>query len=411
VNLPFVRLVVLVARRDYLRTVRRRGFLAGTLLLPASMVVLFTISSFVGFQSPGGVEGPLLVVNESAVPLQPDPAITPNVVMVSREDANAGLADESVSEYFLVPESWPEQPNIHLVVPPTTGSGSLDALTRQQGARAQVEGLLRVSLLRAAGLPDDSLTQALAPINLTSVTPAGEPVSEASVAAGFIVPYVFTLIFVLSIFITSGYLLQSVTEEKENRVVEIVLSSIPALPLMAGKVLGLGAAGLTQVAIWTATAIVAIPLVNQQFSVDISVSPVTLALAVLFFCLGYLSYGAIFAAVGSLAPGAREAQQYSSFFGFFAVIPLVATPLFLNDPASPIVAALALLPLTAPAAALELLAIPGSSPLLIGASLVSQLVFMAIAIIAAGRIFRATLLLYGAQPGVRRIVGALTGRA
>ena len=85
----------------------------------------------------------------------------------------------------------------------------------------------------------------------------------------YLVPYAFTLIFMLSIFITSGYLLQSVTEEKENRVVEILLSSIPALPLMAGKVLGLGAAGLTQVAIWVATALIALPLINNQFSLNV----------------------------------------------------------------------------------------------------------------------------------------------
>ena len=104
--------------------------------------------------------------------------------------------------------------------------------------------------------------------------------------------------------VTSGYLLQSVTEEKENRVVEILLSSIPALPLMAGKVLGLGAAGLTQVAIWVATALVALPLLSNQLSLTISISLVTLLLAVFFFGLGYMSYGAIYAAVGALAPGA-----------------------------------------------------------------------------------------------------------
>ncbi|HUG02495.1 MAG TPA: ABC transporter permease [Longimicrobiales bacterium] len=408
----FSRLVLLVARRDYLRTVRRRGFVAGTLLLPASVVLVFAVSSLVSFDPTGGAAGPVLVVNESGVPLQVDPRLAPDVLLVSRDEAESRLADGSVAEFFVVPGAWSSQPNVRLVVGPEAGrSGPIEVVTRRQVAQAQVELLLRSSLLRAAGLPDSALGELLTPITFTSVTPDGEVVSDASVTAGFIVPYVFTLIFVLSIFITSGYLLQSVTEEKENRVVEIVLSSVPALPLMAGKVLGLGAAGLTQVAIWMTTAIVAIPLANQQFSIDVSVSPVTLALAMLFFCLGYLSYGAIFAAVGALAPGAREAQQYSSFFGFFAVIPLVFTPLFLTEPNSPIVWALALLPLTAPAAVLELLAVPGSSPLLVLASLISQLAFMAIAIFAAGRIFRATLLLYGTQPSVRRIVGALTGRA
>ncbi|MEA2677978.1 MAG: type transport system permease protein, partial [Chloroflexota bacterium] len=202
-----------------------------------------------------------------------------------------------------------------------------------------------------------------------------------------------------------------VTEEKENRVVEIVLSSIPALPLMAGKILGLGAAGLTQVAIWLTTALVALPLVNQQFSLDLSLSWFQMLLAVVFFCLGYLGFGAIFAAVGAIAPGAREGQQYSSFFGFFAVVPVIATPVFVNDPGSVIVWVLALFPLTAPAASLELLSVQPIPWLTLAASFVAQLGFVILATVLAGRIFRATLLLYGVRPSLGRILGALTGRA
>ena len=155
---------------------------------------------------------------------------------------------------------------------PRVVAGRSTRSARQQSAEAEVELLLRTSLLREAGVPDETLVQLLTPIGFDTVDTGGQPVTEAAVAAGFFLPYIFTLIFVLSIFITSGYLLQSVTEEKENRVVEIVLSSIPALPLMAGKVLGLGAAGLTQVAVWLAAALLAMPLLNQQFAVDLSIS-------------------------------------------------------------------------------------------------------------------------------------------
>ena len=409
----FLRLVLLVARRDYLRTVRRRGFIAGTLLLPAAMATMFAVSGFLSTMgAEGQTLGPLFVVNQSAVTLSADPALTPHVVLVSQAEADAHVADGTVSDYYVVPGQWPAQPDIRHVVAAERGpSRPLDALTLEQTSQAEIEILLRVSILRDAGLPDTALARLLTPIEFSSVSTAGEPVTEASVLAGFALPYIFTLIFVLSIFITSGYLLQSVTEEKENRVVEIVLSSIPALPLMAGKVLGLGAAGLTQVAIWLVTALVAIPLVNQQFSLDLTLSPQQMVLAVVFFCLGYLGYGAIFAAVGALAPGAREGQQYSSFFGFFAVVPLIATPVFVNDPGSWIVWTLALFPLTAPASSLELLSLPATPWLTLGASLVSQLVFVVVAVVLASRIFRATLLLYGSRPSVRGIIGALTTRA
>ena len=411
----FVRLVLLVAQRDYLRTVRRRGFIAGTLLLPAAMATMFGISAF--FTTTGTPQplGPLLVVDDSAVELTTDPALTPHVELIDLADANARLTAGTARDYYLVPATWPGSPEILRVVSKTGGSGqplgTIDALQLQQSAQTEIEMMLRLSIVRDAGLPDTALVQLLTPTHLTSVTTTGEPVTEASVVAGFALPYIFTLIFVLSIFITSGYLLQSVTEEKENRVVEIVLSSIPALPLMAGKILGLGAAGLTQVAIWLTTALVAIPLINSQFSLDLSLAWYQMVLAVVFFCLGYLGYGAIFAAVGAIAPGAREGQQYSSFFGFFAVVPVIATPVFVNDPGSAIVWVLALFPLTAPAASLELLALPNIPWVTLTASFVAQLVFVVVATVLAGRIFRATLLLYGVRPSLGRIVSALTGRA
>jgi ABC-2 type transport system permease protein len=132
----------------------------------------------------------------------------------------------------------------------------------------------------------------------------------------FLIPFAFTLLFVMSIFITSGYLLQSVTEEKENRVVEILLSSVPPMPLMAGKILGLGAAGLTQVAIWVGTGLIALPLLGDGFAPlgGFEISPLTLLLAVVFFALGYLAYGAIFAleALLTIAIGATLALLYTA---------------------------------------------------------------------------------------------------
>jgi ABC-2 type transport system permease protein len=408
----FVRLVLLVAQRDYLRTVRRRGFIAGTLLLPAAMATMFSISAVLSTSGAGQELADVLLVNQSSVAVTADERVAPHVVVTSLDDAQAALATGSVGDYYLVPASWPAAPEVTRVVGEVGGPGQpLDSLRLEATAQAEVEVLLRVSVLRAAGLPDSALGQLLAPITFDAVGVDGEPVGDASYIAGFALPYIFTLIFVLSIFITSGYLLQSVTEEKENRVVEIVLSSIPALPLMAGKILGLGAAGLTQVAIWLTTAFVAIPLINSQFSLDLSLVWYQMVLAIVFFCLGYLGYGAIFAAVGAVAPGSREGQQYSSFFGFFAVVPVIATPVFVNDPGSPIVWLLALFPLTAPAASLELLALPSIPWPTLASSFVAQIVFVVVATVLAGRIFRATLLLYGVRPSLGRIVSALTGRA
>ena len=137
-----------------------------------------------------------------------------------------------------------------------------------------------------------------------------------------------------------------------------------------------------------------------------------LALALVYFVLGYLAYGAIFAAIGALAPGNREAQQYSGFFGFFAVIPLIFSSAFLSgDVSTPLVWALALFPLTTPAAMLLVLAVAPTIPVpMVVASLLSLTLFAVLATIASARVFRATLLLYGVRPSLRRIVDAVLAR-
>jgi len=410
----FARLVAIVARRDYLRTVARKGFIFGTLLLPIGIGALLILSTYFSTSSIGKgptAAGQIVVVNDSSLALVVDPKTQGNVEQTSRDDATARLQAGSVKEFYVIPFSYPSKPDITRIEEQNKSTG-LDSLQRQQSQVEELDGILRNSLLTAAQIPVDVAVRLIVPSTVVSTDLTGAPVSDASVVAGFVLPYVFTLLFVMSLFITSGYLLQSVTEERENRVVEIVLSSVPALPLMAGKILGLGAAGLTQVVIWVGTALIALPILNAQLATNIQISPATLLLAVVYFALGYIAFGAIYTAVGSMSPGSREAQQYASFFGFIAVIPLIFTSLFLTDLNSPIVWALTLFPLTAPAAMLEVLALSPTIPWFqVALTLTILAVFVVVATMGSARVFRATVLLYGVRPGLRQIVGAVFARA
>jgi ABC-2 type transport system permease protein len=133
-----------------------------------------------------------------------------------------------------------------------------------------------------------------------------------------------------------------------------------------------------------------------------------LVLSLTYFVLGYLAYGAIFAAIGAIAPGNREAQQYSGFLGFAAAMPFIVFSVFLTDLTSPIVYALALFPLTAPTSMLIVLGVSDQIPwTLVGASLTSLTLFAALASVASARIFRATVLLYGVRPSLQQLVSAV----
>ena len=410
----FLRLVSIVARRDYLRTVRRRGFIVGTLLLPLGLGLVFMIS---GLASAGAANGPsaaevqLLIVNESGLTISFDPTALPNVELLGRAGADTRLASGRASEYYRIPASYPTLPAVDLIEAPQHGPG-LESSQRQASQQQLLEALLREALLTDSNLTAAERNRVIAPVQINARTTTGEPVSDAAVVASFLVPFAFTLLFVMSIFITSGYLLQSVTEEKENRVVEIVLSSVPSMPLMAGKILGLGAAGLTQVVVWLLTGLIALPLLSDKLGVvqSIHLSPGLLLLAILYFVLGYLAFGGIFAAIGAMAPGNREAQQYSGFFGFFAVIPLILTSVLLTDPTSPLVWLMALFPLTAPATMLQELSLSSPPVAMVALSLLSLTVFVLLSMVASARIFRATVLLYGVRPGLRQVVDAVLAR-
>lgn len=405
----FVRLMALVARRDYLRTIKRRGFVFGTAMLPAAIggFVLLSTLFAPSFEPAPGVLPTVPIVNQSRLQLS-----APDHLQVSEFDeagAQAALQRGQIREYYRVGPNYPADPSVERVVSPERSPG-IEDLQRRNQQQQVLAAVLRNSLVVGQGIPAQLVERLLQPLEVSDESSDGlSPLPGFQ--AGFLLPYAFTFLFVMSIFITSGYLLQSVTEEKENRVVEILLSSVPPLPLMAGKILGLGGAGLTQVAVWVLTAMIALPIVGERFPAmgTMEINPVTLALALVIFALGYLFYGAIFAAIGALAPGTREAQQYSGFFGFFAVVPLIFAGGFLADLQSPLVVVLSLIPLTAPAAMLQVLALSSEPPWpLLVASLLSLAVFALLATMVAARIFRATLLLYGVRPSLRRIVSAVT---
>jgi len=294
----FARLVAIVARRDYVRTVRRRGFIFGTLLLPIGIGGLLSLSSLSTGSTlgQGGSSGPvqLLIVNESNLSIQSGGGPGGTVELLSRAAAGDGPVDATLKAIKKLTKTKAKllQYNVgsitggtdalgevtvrvaegnHIVVGKGSSTdiieasakgGGLDAIQRQSNQQTLLVALLRNALLSDGQIPAAIAARIQLPAVISAVDLNGQPVTSGSILASFLLPYAFTLLFVMSIFITSGYLLQSVTEEKENRVVEIVLSSVPALPLMGGKILGLGAAGLTQVVIWVATALIALPLLD-----------------------------------------------------------------------------------------------------------------------------------------------------
>jgi ABC-2 type transport system permease protein len=175
---------------------------------------------------------------------------------------------------------------------------------------------------------------------------------EERYGSNFVLVYGFALILVMSTFVPAGYLLRSVVDEKENRTIEIVLSSLRPLQLMVGKVLGQGIMGLLQIALWLVTAYVlfrmAVGEVPGLSDVDLSVGKIVIV--VLYYLGGFLFVASLQAGLGAVSTNMREGPQYAAVFTFPMVIPLWLLSIFLEAPNGNLAVILSLIPITAPLA-------------------------------------------------------------
>lgn len=266
--------------------------------------------------------------------------------------------------------------------------------------------------LREAGLDDISARQ-LARLRLRldaeRLTPSGR---GGKGAANVIFGFAVGLLLYMTILFFGQSVLRGVMEEKQSRVAEIVVSSVRPEALLAGKVLGVGAVGLTQLAIWIVTGLALLQLrapILGRFGVAAmplqipAISAELLSLLLVFFFLGYILYSALFAAVGAMVTTEQEAQQ--------AQIPvlllLVGTVMFLQPvlmaPESGMAIALSLVPLSAPIMMplrMTTLSVPYWQ---LGVSLLGLGLTSALAVFLAGRIYRTGLLMYGKRPSLREV--------
>ena len=203
---------------------------------------------------------------------------------------------------------------------------------------------------------------------------------------------------------TSGFMLQSVSKEKENRTIEVLLLSVSPRELMMGKVLGLGVVALIQVIIWAGGGLL---VLNSAALAGVSLPAGFLVWALLYFILGYLLYASVLGAIGALSPSAREGGQVTFIVLLPLMIPLWMSNVLIQSPNDGAAIFFSLFPLTAPTSMITRLAaapVP-IEQLLIGLVLLAVTTYGLIAVSA--RFFRADTLLAMNSLNLKRIVQEL----
>jgi ABC-2 type transport system permease protein len=331
--------------------------------------------------------------------------------------ARGAVRSGEISGYFLVPTDYLRSGRAVLVTP------ELSLMTADRRSK-QLDYVLRYNLAGDAALA--SLLMDPTPVVVTrslAIAPSATETTRRGPATSFL-PIALMFILFFAITMSASYMLQSVVKEKENRTAEVLLVSLHPRDLMLGKVIGLGALALGQMAIWLVGGVLLSGsgldltgmLRNPQAAPAIAQSAVPAGLglppgfalwALLFFLGGYVVYSSALGALGALAPNMREGSQFTFVF----LIPLL-TPVWLNyvfteQPHGLLATILSLFPLTAPTAMVARLAAGGVPLWQAALSLVGLTLTAYLFIHLAARFFRADTLLSGGSLSWRRIAGEL----
>lgn len=409
---------LLVVKREFRERVASKSFVVGTLVFPLLMIGLILLPRLIGS---GGSDWRLAVVSDA--PTGVAEAFEHALIARSLEDRSQAnryhlehvkgpiaatrdrLAERVLSKeidgYVALPGDVLDSGSI---VFRARKGGSFDVMRdlRTAGTRA-----VQSARLERSGIEPSAVAALVSPVAIDEarLTPQGE--QRGGALSTFITAYVVAFLIYIMTVLYGVAVMRSVLEEKTNRIAEVLMSTIRASHLMAGKILGVGSAAVVQVLIWVAivAAIVTLsPRLGGGFSLPepmlqaLNVAPATGLLLFLYFLLGFFLYASVFAIVGAAVTSEQEAQSVQ----FLALIPMIAPMLFmqsiLNAPLGSLAVAMGLIPFTAPVTMPMRMAATQIPALEIALSLALLVVGVAALAWIAGKVYRVGILSTGKRP-------------
>jgi ABC-2 type transport system permease protein len=415
-----------IIKREYLERVRTKWFVIATVFGPVFFGTIIILPAWMAKRSASSTEYTNTVIIDatdtgigervaaamkrvklpgSAVPQVR--IVAPDMLSAAESSATHQMIAKQASGYLVIDKQTLDGEQIRYSGRNATSIGDMERL------RATVKETLLSERLRRAGVDSarvHELTFMPLRMNAERITDKGR---GGSGAVSIIFAATIAFLLYMSIVLYGQNVLRGVLEEKTTRVAEVVVSSVPAKTLLAGKVIGVGAVGLTQQIIWVIASVVMFKLrepilrsmgivTNLGFAMP-TISFDLAALLLLFFLLGFTFYAAMYAAVGSSVNTEQEAQQAVQPM----IIMLVATAIFINpilmNPTSRLATVMSLLPFSSPIIMPLRLSLGSVAWYEIALSLVGLVASCLIAVWIAARIYRVGLLMYGKKPTLREM--------
>ncbi len=407
--------VWVVVRREYLERVGTKGFILSTIAVPLLMLGLMALSIFMGLRAEQSGRELALIdftgrLHEPIAERMEDVGYSVEIIdpATGTEALDRRVLDDEIRAYMVLDDLTAEE-------------GTFLYRGKESPGRVR-SGLIRGIVVETVLETRLSFTEDVGGVRellgggQLEFEAVGEEQSDAARTSSLITGIVGAILLYMTMLIYGAYVLRSVLDEKRNRVVEVVISSIRPWQLMLGKILGVGSMGLTQLGIWASFGalllFLGLPMVAANWPaaeaavqiVEFLPSAGAVLLFLAFFLLGYFLYSALFAAVGAMCSREEDAQQAQ-----FPVVMLLGIPFIMHM--STIQGGrvvwmewAALFPFFSPILMYPR-AVAGTVPLWMVAL---SLVLMGLAIVAtawvAGRIYRVGILMQGKRPTLRQLV-------
>jgi ABC-2 type transport system permease protein len=279
---------------------------------------------------------------------------------------------------------------------------SISDILFQENLQHDINKAIMRARLQAHGVSPEVIQQSQETISL-------KPRSTQS-TVGFWISYIFMFFLFFTLIQYGMYNLRGVIEEKSNRIVEIIISSVRPIELMIGKIVGIGLVGLTQYAIWSVLAMNMAPLAAGTGLTaslpegKLPAVPMLVIIAfVVYFVLGYFFYAGVYTALGAPFNSDQEAQQLAMFPTFIMAIPMFFWFIIVNDPNGTLATVLSFIPFTTPVVMFMRVTLAPVAAWQIAVSVLVMVVSTLAVAWFAGKIYRVGILMYGKKPTVPEI--------
>ncbi len=392
----------LVTKHEYLKHVKKKRFILAILSLPLFILLMVGVGLLavvfeydntpIGYVDHSGIlANPVEFQAEAPLGFLKPMEILP---YTNPYEANQALQQNIIQAFYQIEDDFLQTNEIKVVANKQPDSSiNSDFLT-----------FLRINLLK--DVPDEISNRIInGAIFQVKSTDGTKQTSEENFM-DIILPFISGFLFIMAINISGGYLLQAVVEEKENRTMEIMVTSVSPLQLMTAKVIGNLSVGLTQLVVWILFAILGVNIIFKIYP-NLQTTQLDLpylVMTIVVFIPAFIMVAAMMATLGATTTETREAQQVAGLFTIPMVAPFWFLQVLMENPNSPLSIFLSLFPFTAPVS-LPIRAAFANIPVWqIAVTILLLVSFSIVALWLAGKSFRLGMLRYGKKLSLKEII-------